>query len=420
MKSIYGKGCDEESLVNHNYPVKIDRPHFLVLFTSLVISLILMLMAYAPSVFCAEPKPLKIGVLQPLTGVMAGQARHEIRGMSVFYEQNGWKVAGRPIVLIEEDTEFNPQVGLRKARKLVEQDQVDLLVGVMSSAIGSAMKEYCTRAKIVWITNACFADPIFRKSNFSPYAFRITGSCYQFAWPMGDWLAKKGYKRLFVTGPDYSMGHEMSEACKKGWQNAGGPPPTGEVHAPTGTPDYAPYLAQIKKAEPDCMFASFAGTDAVRFVKQFDEFGLKKSIQLSGMGYTVSEESIPGQGESALGLYSSATEVLDLDIPENKAFVEYYRKKFNAYPTGSDYSAYNSAMLVYEAVKKLNGDTSDQLALAKTIQGLKLVSPRGPFRFDPVTNNVIENVYIREARKVGGEITNYLVDTYKDVIHPHE
>jgi len=392
----------------------------LTVFLVLVISLVLTHSVYLSFALSAESDPLKIGVLQPLTGVMASQAQHEIRGMSVFYEQHGWKVAGRQIVLIEEDTEFKIQVALRKTRKLIERDKVDILVGVMSSSIGSAMKPFVTRAKKVWITNASFADPLFRKSNFSPYAFRSTGSCYQFAWPMGDWLSKRGYKRAFITGPDYSMGHQMTKAFKEGWIGAGGPPPVGEDHAPTATKDYAPYLAEIKKAEPDCVFASFAGKDAVRFVNQFDNFGLKKNIQLTGMGYTVSEESIPGQGDSAIGVYTSATAVIDLDTPENKAFVAYYKKKFDAYPTGSDYCAYSSAMVIYEAVKRLSGKTSDQLALAKAMQAVKLVSPRGPFRFDPATNNVIENIYIREAKKVGGEINNYVVYTYKNVTHPHE
>ena len=155
----------------------------------------------------------------------------------------------------------------------------------------------------------------------------------------------------------------------------------------------------------------------MRFVEQFDEFGLKKNITLTGMGY---EDTTAVQGDSVIGVYSSISSAYGLDTPENKEFVEYYKKKYNSTPTIDDYMGAITAMTFYEATKKLSGDLSNQLALSKAIRGLNFDSPRGPTRYDPSTNKVICNMYIREAKKVSGAIHNYAVETYKDLAHPGE
>ena len=128
---------------------------------------------------------------------------------------------------------------------------------------------------------------------------------------MGKWLARK-YKRVFITGPDYALGIEMTKGFKDGWFGAGDPP-VGEVVAPLNTNDYAPYLTQIKNANPDCVFASFAGGDSVRFVKQFDEFGLKKQILLTGFGYLTDEDNVRAQGDSAIGVMTNFTSCYTLN-----------------------------------------------------------------------------------------------------------
>ena len=166
-----------------------------------------------------------------------------------------------------EDTEAKPQEGMRKARKLVEQDNADILLGVISSAIGYALKEYVGRAKKVWVTTGAAADGIFKKANNNPYAFRSSLSTWQANNPMGTWLGDKGFKRVFLTGPDYAMGREALEAFDKTFEVKGAKR-VGGAYPPLGTTDFAPYLAEIKRANPELVYASYAGSDAVRFVQQ--------------------------------------------------------------------------------------------------------------------------------------------------------
>jgi branched-chain amino acid transport system substrate-binding protein len=369
----------------------------------------------------AETNVIKIGVLEPLSGVYTNLGEHALRGMKTCFEQRGWTVAGKRVELIPEDTELNPQVTMRKARKLVEKDQVDMLLGLMNSPMGVPVKDYATKVKKIFVACGAGSDPNFKKANCTPYGFGARPSNWQISATMGSWLAKrKGYKRVFITGPDYALGQDMSVDFKDGWSKAGGPTPIGEVLTPINTSDFAPYLTQIKNASPEAVFASFAGGDAVRFVKQFYAFGLNKKILLTGFGYLTEEDVILAEGDAAVGVCTTFCSAYGVETPENKAFKEYYDKHYNATPTADDYVGYGGALAVYEALKKVGGDAKDKLALSKTIQDGIVMTPYGKLRFDPVTNNGIFDIHVREVRKVDGKIHNYVLDTIKDVVAPHD
>ena len=365
----------------------------------------------------AQAKPIKIGVLAPLSGVYSSLGTNEINGVKMFFDEQQSKVAGRAIDLVIEDEGLDPQTGLRKARKLVEVDQVDMLLGVLNSSIGYAVKEYAIREKKVWVTFGAGADGIFKKKNNSPYAFRSDLSNWQCNQPMGAWIADKGYKRVFVCGPDYAMGHESINAATAGLTLKGAEK-VGEVFAPLGTTDYAPYLAQIKRTNPDLVYAAYAGSDAARFVQQYAKFGLRASIPLAGYGYLVEEDVLPAEGDAALGINSGLNWAYGLDIPANRRFVADYRKRYTASPTIDSAAGYVSAQVVHEALKSLSGDIPNQLALSEAVAKVKIDTPRGPFSFDPETHNVIQNVYIREVVKDGDELHNKVIVTHENVRDP--
>lgn len=365
----------------------------------------------------AQSSPIKVGVLGPLSGVYASLGSNMMNGIKMAFNEKGMKAAGRGIDLVVEDTEAKPEAGMSKARKLVEEDNVDILLGVISSAIGYPLKQYAARAKKVWITTGAAADGIFKKNNNNPYSFRSSLSTWQANNPMGTWLSGKGLKRVFVTGPDYAMGRQALDAFDKTFE-VNGAKNVGSAYPALGTTDFAPYLAEIKRAEPDLVYASYAGSDAVRFVQQFASFGLKGAIKLAGYGYLVEEDTIPAQGDAALGAYTSLNWAYGIDTPVNKAFVDNYRKTYNGPPTVDSVAGHVGAMVVWDAFNRLDGKTSDQDALIKTIEATKLDTPRGPISFDPETHNVVQNIYIREAERVGGEIHNEVLAKYDAVRDP--
>ncbi len=370
---------------------------------------------FAPAV--AQTSNLKVGVLAPLSGVYASLGTNKVNGIRMAFNQKDMKVGGRTIELTVEDTEAKPEEGLRKARKLVEQDNADILIGVISSAVGYAIKQYVGRAKKVWITTGAAADGIFKKSNNNPYAFRASLSTWQANNPMGTWLAEKGYKRVYLTGPDYAMGHDAVETFAKTF-TVKGAQRVGAAYPPLGTTDFAAYLAEIKRAEPDLVYASFAGSDAVRFVQQFASFGLKGAIKLAGYGYLAEEDTIPAQGQAAVGIDSSLNWAYGIDTPMNKEFVANYRKVYNALPTVDSVAGYVGAQVIWDAFNRLGGAAASQEALSSAIEATKIDTPHGPISFDPDTHNVIQNIYIREVAEEGGEIHNKVLAQYDAVRDP--
>ncbi len=370
---------------------------------------------FAPAI--AQTAAVKVGVLSPMSGVYASLGTNKLNGIKMLFNEKSMKAGGRAIELAVEDTEAKPQEGLRKARKLVEQDNADVLLGVISSAIGYALKDYVGRAKKVWVTTGAAADGIFKKANNNPYAFRSSLSTWQANNPMGTWLGDKGFKNVFVTGPDYAMGREALDAFDKTFQVKGAKR-AGGVYPPLGTTDFAPYLAEIKRASPDLVYASYAGSDAVRFVQQFASFGLGSSMKLAGYGYLAEEDTFTAQGDAAIGVYSGLNWAYGIDTPINKNFVANYRKAYNSIPTVDSVAGYVGAQVVWDAINRLGGKVDSQDALSKAIEETKIETPRGPISFDPDTHNVIQNIYIREAVKDGNEIHNKVLAKFDAIRDP--
>jgi branched-chain amino acid transport system substrate-binding protein len=370
---------------------------------------------FSPAI--AQTAAVKVGVLAPLSGVYASLGTNKLNGIKMLFNEKGMKTGGRAVELAVEDTEAKPQEGLRKARKLVEQDNADVLLGVISSAIGYALKEYVGRTKKVWITTGAAADGIFKKANNNPYAFRSSLSTWQANNPMGTWLGDKGFKTVFVTGPDYAMGREALDAFDKTFQVKGAKR-VGGVYPPLGTTDFAPYLAEIKRANPELVYASYAGSDAVRFVQQFAAFGLNTSTKLAGYGYLAEEDTFVAQGDAAIGVLSALNWGYGIDTPLNKDFVANYRKAYNSIPTVDSVAGYVGAQVVWDAINRMGGKIESQEALSKAIEQTKIETPRGPISFDPDTHNVIQDIYIREAVKDGNEIHNKVLAKFDAVRDP--
>lgn len=130
-------------------------------------------------------------------------------------------------------------------------------------------------------------------------------------------------------GPDYPAGKDALNGFKRGYKAA----PGDEVYTKLGQIDYAAELAQIRAAKPDAVYIFLPGGMGINFVKQFVSAGLSQSIKLIGPGFSADEDVIQAVGEPMLGMVNTAQWAHDLDVPQNKAFVEAFRKEYNGrYP----------------------------------------------------------------------------------------
>ena len=360
---------------------------------------------------------IKVGVVLPYSGVYASLGGVITDGMQLAFDLYGSEIAGKKIVLITEDSEVKPNVGLTKTKKLVFQDKVDLLVGPVASNVAGAMRDFVHNTEIpLIIPNA--GNNLLTGEQCSPWVIRTSFSNDQINRVMGPWLYEQGHRTLYLMAPDYAAGHQMMEAVKRGFTEAGGEV-VGEEYPPLReTKDFAPYLAKVKATRPDVLYVFFAGGLAIQFVKQYQDFGLKGEIPLTGAGWLTSPLFLPAQGAAAAGFIGALNYVPTIDSDENAAFQAAFSEKHERMGSEFTVQGFDTGRLIVEALRLTGGETADKAALVAAIHRVHFTGPRGPFRIDPATNNVIQDIYIFEMRQTGYNIRHVVIDKIADVQDP--
>ena len=385
----------------------------LLFVSAVVISFSLLAFGVQGIVMAAEP--IRIGFLGTFVGVYAKPGKDMTDGFKLALDEIGNKVAGREIVFIQEDDESKPDVGPIKARKLVEKDRVHILAGVIHSGVAYAIKDYVINNKLPFMI--CNAGAIkLTQEDRSPYIFRssfVNGQQDQ----AGGWYAytKLGVRKVIMMFPDYSAGHEKADGFKKTFKALGGEVVT-DIYPPLGTTDYGPYLAKVAEyaGKVDRVWMFFSGSDAVRIINQYSEYGLKEKIKPFVIGDTVDETVLPSQKDAALGIESYLHYAWALDTPENKRFNKTYREKFGYDPGMFSSGGYNGGKAIVEALKAVKGKIEDKEAFLSALRKVKFEAPIGPFRFDD-HQNVVFNVHIRRVEKKDGIYMNVVSEKIPNV-----
>jgi len=369
----------------------------------------------APAVLAQTRAPLRLGILNSFTGAIAYAAENNVNGMTMYLDGINWTIAGRKVELIKEDDQFNPQIGLQKAKKLVESDHVDMLTGLQASNVALAVLNYAKQQKTFYIVSGAGADAITWERN--PYVFRTSLSAWQLSAPMADWAYEHLAKEFVLTGSDYAGGRDVIAEFRAPFQKKGGKV-LKEIYPPLGTTDFSPYLTDIRSINPPATYNFMPGTDGVRFMQQYDELGLKEKIPFCGFAL-VDSLTIRTVGRAAIGIITTTVYTDTVDNAENRKFAPEYHDRFKIYPDYfSDYG-YVLARVIAEALQATDGDTSNKDKLAEAMLKVSFNAPRGPFRFDPVTHNPIQNVYVCKAAALeGGRVGNRVLATVADVRDP--
>ncbi len=362
----------------------------------------------------AEAKdPIKIGFFAPLSGFAAQTGKDMLSGLEYYLKEQGGTVAGREIVLIAEDTEAKPAVALTKVRKLVEKDGVHILMGGLMASTGYALQPYVDGKKIPTLYPVMAPDDITQRKR-AKWIVRTGWSSSQPSHPFGEYAYKElGLRKIVTIGFDYAFGWEVVGGFQKTFEEAGGKI-IQKIWVPVGNRDYAPFLPQIDK-DADAVFALLFGAGALQFVKQYEEFGLKKKHMLLGGGTTTDEHVLPSMGDEAIDIYTTLHYSAAIDTPTNKAFTKPYRDFAGKSASYYSEALYTGGRWAIEAMKSIDGNVEDRAALLKALQGQQLSDvPRGPLKIDSY-GNPVQNVYIRKVEKVDGELQNSVVKTYPNV-----
>lgn len=347
-----------------------------------------LLLAGGPGVW-AQKGPIKVGLLVPQTGPLAANGKDMINGLTLFFEEQGNRLAGREIKLIIVDDEGKPATGLTKARGLVEEQ-----------AVGYAVAPYIDSKKVPAIFPIVSAEDITQRKR-TPYIVRTGWSSAQPSHPFGKWVYDNlGYRKIAMIGYDFAFGWEVAAGFHRAFEEAGGQV-VQKLWPPLGTADFGPYLAQLRR-DVDAIYAVFSGADALRFVKQFNDVGLKARLPLIGGGTFTDEHVLRTMGDEALGIVTALHYSAALATPANRKFAQAYEAKYKQIPSYYSEGTYVAGMALKAALEATAGDVESVDRFLAALRRVDLSdAPRGPMRFDDF-GNPIQTIYVRKVERVGG------------------
>lgn len=358
---------------------------------------------------------LKVGYISPITGNFAIAGQEMVDGWNLYWELNGSEVNGVTVETIVEDDAGNPETSLTKAKKLVESDGVDIVVGPLLANTALAVAAYTSSVGVPNLHPVAAADDLTQRAANDLTVRTGSQSGSQTNFPGGQWAAsEEGYETAVTLCPDYAFGWESCAGFKQGFESEG-----GEVVAqywfPNGTSDFSTYVSQIQSAGADVAFVATAGgAPGPDFLRSFIGLGLGESQPLLMNCCGMDQATLRALGAEIEGFRSVSYWAEGRDSDVVREFADAYGEKFEGkIPSANVAGGYATASLV-AAVLEENG----------LLTGEELVSAITSFTFEDSIfgrvswddyNNTVGPVYIREVQEVDGKLMNVPIETFEDV-----
>ena len=372
--------------------------------TAVVVLVVLLLTSQTPAA-----ESIRVGYLVPLTGIFAAAGKDMLDGLKMAFEQTNYEVAGRKIELIEEDDEGNPATAQAKYRKLVAQDHIHVLTGVLLSNIGYALVPNIERDRLpsLYLTTP---DELTKRRP-AKYLLRSNFAASQPMHALGDYAARTlKYRRVAAIAMDNNFGHEGIGGFQRVFEDAGGRV-VQKTWVPLNAMDFAPYLTQVPR-DVDAVVQVFVAGQAVRFAKQYGE-ALGGRVPLIGTGVFSDQSALSGMGDEVIGHVGTMIWAPTLDNPANRTFMKIAEAKLKRTPSYFHAVMYSSGRWIAEAARTLAGNVEDRDRFLAALRRASETTedPRGPIKLDEY-GNPTENVYIVRVDKVAGRLQNIVIHTY--------
>ncbi|MFG2328109.1 ABC transporter substrate-binding protein [Streptomyces sp. NPDC048604] len=348
--------------------------------------------------------PLKIGLLVPQSGTYKALGDEMKQGFELYVEQHGGRLGGREVEIVVADEGETADSGKAAAEKLVKQDRVLAVSGVVSSATINGVKDLFETGRVPLVG-----------SNASPTT--LTGT--QYIWrtsyvndepgkALGKHVAEKAGGSVFLIAAGYQAGKDEVEGFKSTFLPAGGKIAGEAVYTPfPGTKNFQPYLAQIERSGAKAVFCFYAGGAAVDFVKQYRDFGLAGKIPLYAPGFLTEGGVLKGQGEAATGILTALNYSADLDNAANKRFAPAYTSAYGTAPTTYAMASWDAAQVLDKAIKAAGSTVTSETVNAAIAKVGDIDSPRGTWRFNS-GGTPIQPWYLREVKQGANTVRSEL------------
>jgi len=361
---------------------------------------------------CAQSENLRVGFLTVRTGPLAAGGRQMEEGINLLLKERNYAFAGRKVDIIFADTAGQPALAKTKTQELIEREKVHVIIGPLATFEALAIDDYIMQSKVPLITPTSAAQMDLAQQKKSDYVIHVYGTAAQPMHVLGQYAAKTlGLKRIAMIADDFTYGHEGAAGFHRVFEDNGGRV-VQKLWPPLNVPEYGSYVGQIKN-NVDGVYAGFAGSNPLRFLRAYREYGLKSPV--FGNPTLVDEGILKNMGDEALGVYSASWYTVDRDTPDNRRFVQAIRAEYKVTPGFYTAGTYTAGLWLEEAMKTVKGRFEDKAAFVRALHDVNLSrGPMGPIRLDEYGKPIL-NIHVRRVERKDGQLVNTTIATVKDV-----
>ncbi len=377
--------------------------------------LALTLMAAIPMAALAQGKePVKVGLVSSKTGVWAEMGEEVIRGIRFAIDEANAKggVEGRKIEVAEGDDEGNPDAGRRAAEKLA-RDGYNILIGPIGSAVSLAIVPNLERWDAMYFATVSKSDKLTGDTCKSRSFRTVQSDAIDIAM-INEWAPNLKGTRYAIIAADYAWGRDSAASFKKAVEAKGKKVDT-VLFSPLGTKDYSPYIAQLKAANADAIWAAIPARDGIAFIKQAGEFGLVPQTPVIGHAM-LSDFIVNATNKLQEGMAGTLGYASDVDNPRNKQFIAAWKTRFNRLPTETEGLAYHGAQVMLEGVRLSKSNKPEEIS--KALSGAQVSTIMGQLTVRAADNQVLVPNYIGRVRMVDGKLKPTVEQAYTPAIIP--
>jgi branched-chain amino acid transport system substrate-binding protein len=351
-------------------------------------------------------EPIKIGMVNPLTGILSALAQSEVEGARYAVEEVNKKngILGRQVQLLVEDSANDVGTGVQKTQKLIDRDKVDAIFGDVNSGIAYAMSQVTSDKKVFHIVPGGHTDPITGK-DCKWNVFRICNTTSMDAAAITSELVKRFGKKWFFITPDYAYGHTLQDGFVKNLKAAGGEF-AGDM-LPINTTEFSATLIKAKAYKPNVLLNNMGGLAQIDCMKQFVQFGMAKDMALGGALFELeSIKSVPKDAQA--GWWDMEWWWDQPNVPEVVQFVADFRKATGKTPSARHwfgYVAVHSVRLAADKAKSMEGPKLSA-ALEDLVLPPDVALQPGEIRYRKGDHELMANIFVGNAHPPEGNPDN--------------
>jgi ABC-type branched-subunit amino acid transport system permease subunit/ABC-type branched-subunit amino acid transport system substrate-binding protein len=357
--------------------------------------------------------PIKVGYVDSLSGALAGAGLDMLQGTQLWLAEHDNKMAGREVELLVEDDHGSTETGVQVTKRLVEQQQADLVIGPLAGNVGVALGRYVTTTEVPLVYPIPTSD-VFVHNEY-PNVFPVTGTAPQFNAPLGPWALDQGHREVATICSDYAFGQQVCGGFVSEFTKEGGTLDT-QLWPPLGSSDFAPFISQLRRSDADAVFVGLIGADSVKFLKAWRDFGMTDRMALLGADPSFDQAVLRGVGDAANGLVSIGHYAEGRQSPPSKQFADAFRARYGKIPSYYAASGYLAADWTARTLAARDGRVGDATDFVREMGTISYDdSVFGPISVDE-RGQPVYTVYLREvAPGPGGKPWNTVIEEFPDV-----